>query len=73
MALCAFEGTARADGVAMIMPATRAKKPFRPTLQRQRLRAGFFCSVPLLPVQQVCLFRFHDATPYRVDHKWLVW
>lgn len=69
MASGAIAGMARADGVAMIMPATRATKPFRPALSRQRLDAGFFASLPFLPGQQVGFHRFHDATPYLVDHK----
>ena len=69
MALGAFVTVARGDGIAMIMPAARATEPFRPALLRQRLGAGFFRSVPFLPVQQVSFCRLHDSTPYLVDLK----
>ena len=42
MALGALVGMARADDIAMIMPAARATESFRPALLRQRLHAGFF-------------------------------
>lgn len=60
MALGAFVGMARGDGIFMIMPATRAAESFRPALLRQRLNTGFFRSIPFLPVQQVGFRRLHD-------------
>lgn len=69
MALGAFAGMARGDDIAMIMPAAQATEPFRPALLRQRLGAGFFRSLPFLPVKQVGFRRFHDSAPYLVDLK----
>lgn len=64
MTLGAFVTVARGDGIATIMSTSRTTESFRLALLHQRLSAGFFRSIPFLPVRQVYFRRIHGSTLY---------
>lgn len=72
MTLGACITVARGDGIAMIMSTSRTTESFRLASLRQCAGAGFFRSLPFLPIQQVRFRRIHESTPYIFDYEGLV-